>query len=510
MSDFRKAQDSAHPVKTNTIMAGIITLLLGIVSLQIWLLTGTLNTSLGGDRSIVWPAFYASLVLFLGAVGLLRFLPNPLRVPIPRVKVESFPDAALAWRTLIISLVSLALAFSVWFMWSAIAIKLGELGFRLTQQQKFWLTAAPVILGSLLRIPYGLIVSRFGGRNAYAAVTLLMLIPIIGTGIVIQNPETPYWQLIFWSSMTGIAGANFATSMAVVTLWFPKQLQGSALGINGLGNLGVTLAQFMIPAVIGISLFGGLEGSPVVTTLVDGTVKTIYPQNAAFVWIPLTLLCAGAIWFGTKNFEQPKKSLASQLQVCRNPHTWLISWLYFLTFGAFVAMGASLPLMIRELFSTAPGGAPNPLLYAPFALLIATLMRPVGGWMSDRWGAGRMTAIAIAVMALGGFSLTQFLSNHSFRGFFFVIMVICAASGFGNGSVFKIIPSVAAKETGPMIGMVSCIGAFGGFFPPLILGWCISHLGSPAWAYLGMALFALTSFAVNWYYYWRHRSPTHC
>ena len=110
-------------------------------------------------------------------------------------------------------------------MWSAIAVKLNDAGFGLTKNQLFWLTATPVILGSLLRIPYGLIVSCFGSRRSYAAVTLLLLLPALGTGFAVQNPKTPYWVLLFWSALTGIAGANFATSMATVTLWFPKKLQ---------------------------------------------------------------------------------------------------------------------------------------------------------------------------------------------------------------------------------------------------------------------------------------------
>ncbi|MBP7676299.1 MAG: MFS transporter, partial [Thermoanaerobaculia bacterium] len=172
--------------------------------------------------------------------------------------------------------------------------------------------------------------------------------------------------------------------------------------------------------------------------------------------------------------------------------------------------GASLPLIIQSVFADAPGGAPNPLLYAPFAPLVATLMRPAGGWAADRFGAGRMTAIAIGVMAVGGFSLTRFLRPESFDGFFATILVICAASGFGNGSVFKIIPTVNPREAGAVIGIVSCVGAFGGFFPPLFLGWCIERFGSPAWAYTAMAVVALGALAVNGWFYQREGSPTRC
>jgi nitrate/nitrite transporter NarK len=400
MAASRQALSEAHPAKTNVLSVGIINVLILIVSLQIWLLSASLNTSLSGHGNIAWTSFYGSLALFIAGTVALRYLPLPIRLPEVVKRVEPFVNAALAWRTLGISAVSLALAFAVWFMWSAIAIKLNDAGFGLTKNQLFWLTATPVILGSLLRIPYGLIVSRFGSRISYAAVTLLLLLPPLGTGFAVQNPKTPYWVLLFWSAVTGIAGANFATSMATVTLWFPKQLQGSALGINGLGNLGVTVAQFTIPLVIGFSLAGAAEPSTA------AALRPIHLGNAAFVWVPIILVCTAAIWFGTRDYPAQPQSLASQLVAGKRLHTWVLSTLYFLTFGCFVAMGASLPLIIKEVFAKAPGGAPNPLLFAPWAAAIATLMRPAGGWLADKFGAGLITSISIATMALGGFSLS--------------------------------------------------------------------------------------------------------
>ncbi|MCX6968271.1 MAG: MFS transporter [Verrucomicrobia bacterium] len=505
MSTFRDAQNRAHPNKTNTLMLVILALLIGVVSLQIWLLTATLNASLSGDRAIVWPAFYGSLLLFVSGGALLRYLPDPLRqAPPSPAKPEPFPQAALAWRTLAISFVSLTLAFAVWFMWSAIATKINDAGFRLTKEQLFWLTASPVLLGSLLRVPFGLLVSRFGSRRSNTFVTLLLLLPCMLAGWALRTPATPYWVLLLSAALTGLAGANFATSMGAVTLWFPKKLQGTALGLNGLGNLGVTVAQFTIPVVLPLALFGMLAGS------VAPGARPIHLANAAWVWLPVILACAAALWFGTQDYPAQPKTLASQLRVCRDKHTWAISYLYFLTFGAFVAMGASLPLIIKEVFVNAPGGAPNPLTFSPLAVLIATLMRPVGGVVADKLGAGRVTALAIAVMALAGFSLSHFLQPHQFTGFFVTIMILCAAAGLGNGSCFKIIPSVNAAEAGPMMGIVSCLGALGGFFPPLILAWCIGKFGSPALAYTGMAVFALTCFSVNWWFYWRNESPSRC
>ena len=504
MSNFREAQRQAHPTKTNTLLLGVMCVLILILIMQIWLLTAALNESLDGHNAVKWPAFWASLALFGSGVALLRYLPSPIRLPVREVVREAFPHAALAWRTLGISVVSLALAFAVWFMLSVIPIRLKEVGFNFSRQQLFWLTSTPVLLGSFLRIPYGLIVSTFGSRRSYTFVTLLLLLPCVATGLAVKNPATPYWVLFACAALTGIAGANFATSMGVINLWFPKQAQGTALGINGLGNFGVTIAQFTIPLVIGFSLLGA-SGSPTGTPA-----RSIHIENAAFIWIPFILVCAAAICFGTKDNPTPPRTLASQLVAGKRLHTWVLSLLYFLTFGCFVAMGASLPMIINEVFATAPGGAPKPLLFAPWAVAVATLTRPLGGWLADKFGAGLVTSIAIGTMALGGFSLSGFLQPDQFTGFFTIILIICAASGLGNGSVFKIIPIVLPKEAGAAIGIVSCLGALGGFAPPLLLGWTMDNHGGPAWAYTGMALFALLCLAVNLWFYHRRTSPTHC
>src|SRR5262245_19829840 len=254
MSTFRQAQTHAHPTKTNTLLLGVICVLILILVMQIWLLTVALNESLDGHNTVKWPAFWFSLMMFGSGVALLRYLPTPIRLAVREEVREAFPQAALAWRTLGISAVSLALAFAVWFMWSAIPLRLADAGFQFSRQQVFWLTATPVLLGSFLRIPYGLLVSTFGSRRRYATVTLFLLLPCLATGLALRNPATPYWVLLACAALTGIAGANFATSMGVINLWFPKQAQGTALGINGLGNLGVTLAQFLIPLVIAFSL----------------------------------------------------------------------------------------------------------------------------------------------------------------------------------------------------------------------------------------------------------------
>ena len=293
MNDLRLDQLQSHPSKTNTLTLVIDVLLIGILVLQIWLLTASLDTALGGDRAIVWPSFYASLGLFLVAVRLLYYLPSPLRLPRVVARPETFQHADLAWRTLAISFFALTISFCVWFMWSALVTKLPAAGFKLQPLELFWLTATPTVLGSLLRVPYGLVVSRFGSRRSFAVVTLLLLIPCFGTAWAVSSPMTPFIVLWFWAAISGIGGAVFATSSAVVSLWFPKQLQGTALGINGMGNIGITVAQLSAPFLFAVGLFSFIPGVSVTGTGANG----LHLPNIGLFWIPLIIVAAALIWF---------------------------------------------------------------------------------------------------------------------------------------------------------------------------------------------------------------------
>jgi MFS transporter, NNP family, nitrate/nitrite transporter len=160
-------------------------------------------------------------------------------------------------------------------------------------------------------------------------------------------------------------------------------------------------------------------------------------------------------------------------------------------------------LIIQPIFARAAGGAPNPLYWPALAAGVATGVRPIGGFLADRLGPSRVTTVSVAVMAIGGFSLSQFLRPTDFAGFISTILVICVAAGIGNGSIFKMIPLVNPRGANAMIGIVSCLGAFGGFVPPLLLGYCFAQFGSPAWAYTAMAVFALACTGLNLWAYVR-------
>src|SRR5512135_1617163 len=206
---------------------------------------------------------------------------------------------AIANVNLWISMPSLFLAFAVWQLWSVVAVNLPALGFKFTPNELFWLAAAPGLSGATLRIFYSFMVPVFGGRRWTAISTASLLIPALGIGVAIQDTSTSYTTLLVLALLCGFGGGNFASSMANINFFFPKEHKGSALGLNaGLGNLGVSAVQFMAPLVIGLGVYGPLAGGPQTIVNDAGMTRTIWAQNAAFVWVPFIVLFTIAAWLG--------------------------------------------------------------------------------------------------------------------------------------------------------------------------------------------------------------------
>lgn len=200
----------------------------------------------------------------------------------------------IANRNLAISIPALLLAFAVWMMFSAVTVSLPKVGFNFTTDQLFWLTALPGLSGATLRIFYSFMVPIFGGRRWTAISTASLMIPAAWLGIAVQDPTTPYWQFVAIAILCGLGGGNFASSMSNISFFYPKAKQGYALGMNaGLGNLGVSVTQFVIPLVISTAVFGALAGGPQVTK--DG--EQLYLQNAGFIWLPFLVACTLAAWY---------------------------------------------------------------------------------------------------------------------------------------------------------------------------------------------------------------------
>lgn len=440
---------------------------------------------------------------------------------------------AIASRNLWISIPALFLAFAVWQLWSVVAVSLPALGFKFTTNQLFWLAAAPGLSGATLRIFYSFMVPIVGGRRWTAISTASLLIPAIGIGIAVQNPGTSYQTMLILALLCGFGGGNFSSSMANISFFFPKEHKGSALGLNaGLGNLGVSSVQFLAPLVVGMGFLGALGGDPQLIANKLGGHDQIWAQNAAFIWVPFIALAAIAAWLGMHDLAEAKASLAAQMVIFRRKHNWLMCWLYLGTFGSFIGYAAGFPLLIKSQF---PGV--NALQFAWLGPLVGAVIRPFGGWLSDKIGGAAVTFWNFIAMALAVAGVLYFLpsgpSGGSFPGFLAMFLLLFLTTGIGNGSTFRMIPviflterqrEVAGKgpaaqqkaikdgntEAAAVLGFSAAIGAYGGFFIPKSYGTSIAMTGGPEAALYCFIVFYLTCIALTWWYYARKNAPMPC
>ena len=306
----------------------------------------------------------------------------------------------VASRNLWISVPCLLLAFCVWMLFSAVAVNLNKVGFSFTTDQLFMLTALPSVSGALLRIPYSFMVPLFGGRRWTAFSTGILIIPCIWLGFAVEDTTTPFSTFIIISLLCGFAGANFASSMANISFFFPKERQGSALGINGgFGNLGVSVMQLLAPLAISFSIFAFFGTTGVAQP--DGSM--IYLANAAWIWVPLLAVFTLAAWFGMNELATSKASLSAQLPVLKRKHMWIMSFLYLATFGSFIGFSAGFAMLSKTQFPDV-----TIMYYAFFGPLIGALARSAGGALSDRLGGTRVTLVNFVLMTI--FSALLFLT----------------------------------------------------------------------------------------------------
>ncbi len=453
---------------------------------------------------------------------------------------------AIAKINLWISVPALFLAFAIWQVWSVVAVSLPTLGFRYSTNQLFWLAAAPALSGATLRIFYSFMVPMVGGRRWTAISTATLLIPAIGIGFAVQDNTTAYPTMLLLALLCGLGGGNFSSSMANISFFFPKERKGSALGVNaGLGNLGVSVVQFLSPLVVTAGIFGIFGGDPQ-TILKNGQMEQVWTQNAAFIWVPWILAASIAAWFGMNDIADAKASFATQAAIFGRKHTWLMCLLYLGTFGSFIGYAAGFPLLIKNLFPSV-----NPLAYAWLGPLVGAVVRPFGGWLSDKMGGATVTFWNFIVMSLAVVGVLFFLpkgSAHgvisswampwgphegSFTGFFMMFLLLFFTTGIGNGSTFRMIPVIfltqsmrgidvrdatsVAKATregntegAAALGFSAAMAAYGGFFIPKSYGSSIALTGGPEAALYCFAVFYLFCIAVTWWYYARKSAEMPC
>jgi NNP family nitrate/nitrite transporter-like MFS transporter len=331
--------------------------------------------------------------------------------------------------------------------------------------------------------------------------------------------------------LCGLGGGNFSASMANISFFFPKRMQGTALGWNaGIGNLGVGVMQALVPLSIyggALAVMGGRSQG-----YSDPAVREVWLQNAGYIWVPFILLSALAAWFGMNNIRGVQATFREQAVIFKRKHAWMLGWLYGGTFGSFIGFAAAFPTLLATQF---PGS--GLVRYAFAGPLIGALIRPLGGWLADRFGGARITFWNFVVMFAASLAVLNFLPSGTHPGdasaFFRAFLVLFLATGIGNGSVFRMVPSVflalhrrAARgqgdaavakatregeiEASVALGFTAAIAALGLFFIPMAVGIALNANGRPHGAWYVFIAFYLSCVLGTWWWYRREDAEIHC
>ncbi len=384
------------------------------------------------------------------------------------------PGAA---RALFLSTTAFAISFAVWGLIGALAPTFAQ-AYGLSAKAKSLVIAIPVLLGALGRIPAGMLADRFGGRRVFTGLLILSAIPAVAIGT-----STSYWQLLWLGLFLGMAGTSFPIGIGFTSKWFTHDQQGTALGVYGIGNIGQSIAVFGAPVLA--FAFGSWRPAFFVFAAI------------AFVWGVIFYLFAR-----DAASESKPNTLAENFAVFRRePLAWVLSLFYFVTFGGFVAFAIYLPTLLRDIFKlqAADAGA-----RAAGFVVLATLMRPIGGALGDRWGGARVLVVVfVAVAAFGALMGCPWMPTFTVGA-----LGAAAALGLGNGAVFKLVPQYFPKETATVTGLVGAFGGLGGFFPPLVLGVIRDATGAYTWGFIFLATFSLGCLAVNYFIFLKRAMRT--
>jgi NNP family nitrate/nitrite transporter-like MFS transporter len=399
----------------------------------------------------------------------------------------------VARRNLAFSVLSEHIGFAVWSMWSSLVLFLGpKYGF--TPADKFLLTSVPTLVGSVLRVPYTFAVAKLGGRNWTVISALLLLVPLIAMYAVL-SPGVSLRTLLLVSALAGVGGGNFASSMANINAFYPDRLKGRALGLNaGGGNLGVAAVQL-------------------VALLVLATAGKEHPRLLVGIYLPLVVLAAGLAWIKMDNLSQARNAKHAMRDVARSPHTWVMSFLYIGTFGSFIGFGFAFGQVLTVQFKA---DFPTPLdaAYLTFlGPLVGSLIRPVGGLLADRLGGARVTAVNFLLMGLAAGVVLLASVQESLPLFLVGFVLLFVFSGIGNGSTYKMIPSIFTHQTSSfeearrlsaaLIGLAGAIGAFGGVLVNVAFRESFLHSGRADAAYVSFIAFYAACLALTYVVYLR-------
>ncbi len=419
----------------------------------------------------------------------------------------------IARRNLIWSIVAEHIGFSVWLIWSIVATKLPQAGFHYTTDELFQLVALPGLIGSLMRFPYTFAVTTFGGRNWTIFSASVLFIPTIALAYFVTQADTPFWLMLLVSSTAGLGGGNFASSMANISFFYPDRMKGWALGLNAAGgNIGVSSVQLLTPILMGVGLVNLYQATP--------GPGGIYLQNAGLMWmLPLVIAVLGAVFF-MNNLTSARSSFKDQLAIVGRKHTWIMSFTYIGTFGSFIGYSAAFPLLIKTQFPAITVGI------AFLGPLVGSISRPFGGLLADKVGGAIVTFWNFIAMGAATIGVMYFVEIKDFTGFLVMFLILFVTTGIGNGSTYRMIPSIfreekfreakvsgdtgralalkaASVESGAALGFIGAVGACGGYLIPSGFGKSIAATGGPQMALEIYLAFHAICLAMTWWFYLR-------
>lgn len=375
--------------------------------------------------------------------------------------------------------------FAVWVMFSVIGIPI-KTGLNLSDTQFGLLAATPILTGSILRLPLGMMTDKFGGRPVYFWLMASVIIPLF-----LISKATEYWQFLVLGLFVGVAGASFAVGIAYTSRWFTKETAGFAMGIFGAGNAGAALTKFVAPSIV---VAMGWEMVPVIYAIAMTVVVVVF-------------------WMFTYSDESHKVdssvTMMDQLAMLKDPVVWKYCQYYSLVFGGFVALS----LWMTKYYMTEYGhDIQDAALLAAIFVLPSGIIRALGGWLSDKYGAHKVTywvmwtsAICLFIMSYPETDLTiatrdgdPIVMNLGVNEYVFtaLLFVVGIAWGFGKASVFKYLSDEYPEKIGVMSGIVGLAGGMGGFTLPILFGVMLDYTGVGTTAF--MLLYGITITSIMW------------
>ena len=437
-------------------------------------------------------------------------------------------DKSLAWRTLWVTTFVLTLAFIAWFLPSAIIPKLNLLGYSFSKGQLYWMAAMPGLAAGLLRLVWMVLPPIMGTRKMVSLTSLLLIASTLGWGVRVQSPTAPYWELMVLAFLAGIGGGAFSGFMPSTSYFFPRRMQGTALGLQaGIGNFGVSIVQLLTPYLIAIGALGIFGGSQMLEMPGKPTQQVWY-QNAAFVWIPLMVVGAILAWTMLKSVPI-KANIRQQFDIFSNQDTWWMTLLYIMTFGTFSGLSAQFGLLMANLYGIGNSeivkgaGASATLLIDGYAVpdvvkyvflgpLVGAGARVLFSPLTDRMGGAKWTlvsalgliaSIAYTIPALTPDTPSAAALDSGFTRFLWGMLAIFLFAGIGNASTFKQMPMIfERRQAGGVIGWTAAIAAFG----PFLFGVGLTIMSPTMFYILGIA-WAVMCTGIIWWRYARPGAP---